>query len=38
MVEEKIPKNVKVVVMPENDDITEIDEVVQVHEDRIIYP
>jgi len=38
MVEEKIPKGVKVVVMPGNDDITEIDEVIKAHEDKIIYP
>ncbi|MEM1589143.1 MAG: metallophosphoesterase [Candidatus Bathyarchaeia archaeon] len=38
MVEEKIPKNVKVVVMPGNDDVMEIDAVIRAHEDRIIYP
>jgi Icc-related predicted phosphoesterase len=38
MVEEKIPKDVEVVVMPGNDDITEIDGVIMAHEDRIIYP
>jgi len=38
MVEEKISKEVKVVVMPGNDDIMEIDDVIKAHEDRIIYP
>jgi len=38
MVEEKIPKEIKVIVMPGNDDIFEIDEVIKAHEDRIIYP
>lgn len=38
MVEEKIPKGVEVVVMPGNDDIFEIDEVIKAHEERIIYP
>ena len=38
LAEEKIPKNVKIVVMPGNDDIMEIDEVIKAHEDRVIYP
>jgi|YelNatPaOPRAMG01_1025707.scaffolds.fasta_scaffold08340_4 Icc-related predicted phosphoesterase len=38
MVEEKISREVKVVVMPGNDDIMEIDDVIKAHEDRIIYP
>ncbi|NWF86765.1 metallophosphoesterase [Candidatus Bathyarchaeota archaeon] len=38
MVEERIPKEIKVVVMPGNDDIFDIDEVIKAHEDRIIYP
>jgi len=38
MAEEKIPKNVKIIVMPGNDDIMEIDSVIRAHEDRIIYP
>lgn len=38
LAEERIPKNVKVVVMPGNDDIIEIDEVIRAHEDRMIYP
>jgi len=38
MVEQRIPKGLKVVVIPGNDDITDIDEVIKKHEDRIIYP
>ena len=38
LAEEKIPKSVKIVVMPGNDDIMEIDEVIKAHEDRVIYP
>jgi Icc-related predicted phosphoesterase len=38
MAEEKISKDVKIIVMPGNDDIKEIDDVIRAHEDRIIYP
>lgn len=38
MVHEKLPENVKVVVMPGNDDSFEIDEIIKKHEDRVIYP
>ncbi len=38
LAEERIQKNVKIVVMPGNDDIMEIGEVIKAHEDRIIYP
>lgn len=38
LAEERILKNIKIVVMPGNDDIIEIDEVIKAHEDRIIYP
>jgi len=37
MVEEKVPKNVKVIVSPGNDDSFEIDEVIEKSE-RVIYP
>ncbi len=38
MVNEKLPKEIKVVVMPGNDDSFEIDEIIKAHEDRVIYP
>jgi len=38
LAEERVPKNVKIIVSPGNDDILEIDEVIKAHEDRIIYP
>jgi Icc-related predicted phosphoesterase len=38
MVEEKVPKEIKVIVMPGNDDVFEVDEVIRNHEDRIICP
>ncbi len=38
MAEEKVPENVKMVVMPGNDDSQEIDETIKAHGDRIIYP
>lgn len=37
MVEERVPKNVKVIVSPGNDDSFEIDEVIEKNE-RVIYP
>jgi Icc-related predicted phosphoesterase len=38
IVEEKVPRDVKVIVMPGNDDIFEVDEVIKNHEDRTVYP
>jgi len=38
MVEEKLPDDVMVVVMPGNDDAQVIDETIKAHSDRVIYP
>ncbi len=38
MIEEKLPENIKLVMMPGNDDSLEIDKLIKDHEDRVIYP
>jgi Icc-related predicted phosphoesterase len=38
MIDEKLSKDITVVMMPGNDDSFEIDELIKAHEDRVIYP